>query len=89
MFERTLDANGRPPQLLWGSSCFGTETTLKAVEDQELGRRRRIKSLNVWVKPSTEHTWNFHIEDVTSRASKRLSLLKLLAGLKWGCSDTP
>ncbi|GIY23652.1 hypothetical protein CDAR_478921 [Caerostris darwini] len=30
------------PELLWGSSCFGTQTTLKAVEDQELGRRRPL-----------------------------------------------
>ncbi|GIY54700.1 hypothetical protein CEXT_39541 [Caerostris extrusa] len=32
LFERTLDANGRP-QLLWGTSCFATKTSLKAVED--------------------------------------------------------
>ncbi|GIY23660.1 hypothetical protein CDAR_478961 [Caerostris darwini] len=30
--------------LLWGTSCFATKTTLKTVEDQELGRRRPIES---------------------------------------------
>ncbi|GIY43134.1 hypothetical protein CDAR_492921 [Caerostris darwini] len=35
----------RAPQLLWGSSCFAAKTPLKAVEDQELGRRRRMVSV--------------------------------------------
>ncbi|GIX79994.1 hypothetical protein CEXT_648621 [Caerostris extrusa] len=42
MFERTLDAHGRPSTTL-RNFPFCHQTTLKAVEDQELERRRPLR----------------------------------------------
>ncbi|GIY15796.1 reverse transcriptase domain-containing protein [Caerostris darwini] len=33
-------------------------------------------------------TWHSHTEEVASLASKRLSLMNILAGSKWGCSKS-
>ncbi|GIY43128.1 hypothetical protein CDAR_492881 [Caerostris darwini] len=43
-FRKNPGCQRPTPQLLWRSSCFTTENQLsiKAVEDQELGRRRRM-----------------------------------------------
>ena len=33
--------------------------------------------------------WKNHVDKVTSRVSKRINVLKRLAGRKWGCSGQP
>ena len=38
------------------------------------------------VKFDNKLTWKPHIENITSQASKRLSILKRLTGTKWGCN---
>lgn len=55
-------------------------------EGQQLSETKEAKYLGVIF--DTKLTWTKQIENVIQRAERRLSLLKRLAGMKWGCSRT-
>ena len=71
------------------ATCFSlsnnTETLKLTVHNQQIPQEATPTYLGV--KLDKKLTWNPHIKEMEKRATRRLSLMKKLAGTKWGASN--
>ncbi|GIX88379.1 hypothetical protein CEXT_792261 [Caerostris extrusa] len=72
-------------QMLTSRLIFYLESG-EIIEEKKAGFSENTKYLEVTFEPKL--TWKLYIDDIQQRTEKRMSLLKGLVGVRWGCATS-